>query len=70
MLVAGERQVTAEDRRCLGTGQHESHLCVLRSKGNIKEVVRQTCFPSVACSHCGENANSEKSVCAPVPLFI
>jgi len=59
-----------EENRCICKEQHKDHLCVLRCKGDIKEVVRQTRFPGVACSYCGENANSAKNVCAPVPLFV
>lgn len=59
-----------EDGKCPCKEKHQVHMCVLRSKGKVKEVKRQTCTPNVSCSFCGEEANSEEHVCSPVPLFI
>jgi len=59
-----------EDKKCICDEKHQKHLCQLRCKGKIKEVERQTRFPNVACSYCGENANLEDNVCEPVPLFV
>lgn len=59
-----------EDKKCNCWEKHQSHLCVLRSKGKIKEIKRETCSLNVACLVCGEEANSENHVCVPIPLFV
>ncbi len=56
--------------QCSCEEKHRGHLCVLRSRGMTKEIVRRTATPNVACLECGEKANSEDNVCSPVPLFI
>jgi len=62
--------VMGEDKRCACEEKHGRHLCVLRSRGMTGAIVRLTGNPNVACQRCGEEANSEESVCLPVPLFV
>lgn len=59
-----------DDGRCSCRENHQNHLCVLRSKGKIKEIKEQTSIVNVACLVCGEEANSEDHVCVPAPLFV
>jgi hypothetical protein len=59
-----------EESNCTCDKKHDGHLCVLRSKGMIGKIARQTSNPNVACYRCGEEANSEENVCSPIPLFI
>lgn len=55
-------------KSCSCGEKHQGHLCVLRSKGMMKEIQHLTDNPSIACFTCGAEANSEENVCSPVPL--
>ena len=59
-----------QGKECNCEEKHQSHICVLRSKGMTHEINQLTNNPNVACFTCGEEANSEDNVCLPVPLFI
>jgi len=59
-----------EERACACQEKHQHHLCVLRCKGLTRQIEELTDSPNVACTICGEEANSEDHVCIPVPLFI
>ena len=48
--------------------KHEGHLCMLKSKGLVKEVEHLTRNPTVVCFICGSEANSADNVCEPMPL--
>jgi hypothetical protein len=58
-----------EEKVCNCEDKHQGHLCVLRGKGLTCEIRRRTGAPNVACLTCGEEADSEDSVCSPIPLF-
>ena len=68
--ILPRRLTMGEERICSCAEKHHNHLCVLRSKGLTKEISHLTSNPNVTCVLCGEDANSEESVCSPVPLFI
>jgi hypothetical protein len=59
-----------EDIQCSCEEKHHGHICMLKSKGMTNKIKQQTSYPNVACSECGEEANSEDNVCLPVTLFI
>jgi len=59
-----------EDSNCGCREKHKNHLCVLQDKGLIHQVRILTCNPNVECEKCNRVADSEDSVCIPVPLFI
>jgi len=59
-----------EDKICHSDKKLQCHICMLKYKGKFREIRELTKFPNVACSICGEEANSEDNVCLPVPLFI
>jgi hypothetical protein len=59
-----------EDCKCRCEEKHQNHLCVLQGKGLIHQAQLLTCNPSVECETCNRMADSEDSVCIPVPLFI
>jgi hypothetical protein len=59
-----------EDRLCDCKEKHQDHLCMLKCKGKTHKIKELTRTPNVACSSCGEEANSEDDVCIPMPLFV
>jgi len=59
-----------EDKSCDCEEKHQGHLCMLKCKGNNREIKNLSSTPSVACLTCCEEANSEDHVCLPVPLFV
>jgi hypothetical protein len=59
-----------EDKACCSEEKHQCHICMLKGKGKTHQIRDLTSSPNVACSNCGEEANTEDNVCMPVPLFI
>ncbi|GFE58806.1 hypothetical protein AOG1_26860 [Geobacter sp. AOG1] len=59
-----------EDTKCNSEEKHQCHMCVLRNMGLTSKIKQLTRTPNVACSKCGEEANSKDCVCIPVQLFI
>ncbi len=59
-----------EENGCICREKHQDHICVLRGKGLTGRIELLTRSPNVACSTCGEEADSEEHVCSPVPLFV
>jgi len=59
-----------EDKNCNCEEKHRDHICSLKHKGLTHKIQILTRSPNVACSNCGEEADSEDSVCSPMPLFI
>jgi hypothetical protein len=59
-----------EDTVCCREEKHDGHLCALKIKGKARKITELTRTPNVACSNCGEVANSEDNLCLPVSLFI
>ena len=59
-----------DDKSCICSEKHARHICMLKIRGKAHEIKNVTSTPNVACVKCGEEANSEDDVCAPVPLFI
>lgn len=47
---------------------HQGHICVLKSKGLMKEVAHLTDQPTVVCFSCGTEANAAENVCEPMPM--
>ncbi len=68
--VSRGRNAMEEDFLCSSEEKHQGHVCVLRSKGLAKTVKNATDTPNVICLRCDQEANSEKNVCFPMPLFI
>jgi hypothetical protein len=54
-------------RRCR-SDKHHLHLCSLKALGATATVARLTSRPTVKCSICGAEADSEENVCKPVML--
>jgi hypothetical protein len=48
--------------------EHPGHLCVLASKGMFDKIKQITKEPRFICFNCGRVADSEKSLCNPMPL--
>jgi hypothetical protein len=47
---------------------HPGHLCVLASKGMFDRIKQVTRDPKYICFNCGRVADSERSLCNPMPL--
>jgi hypothetical protein len=47
---------------------HPGHLCVLASKGMFDKIKEITKKPQFICFNCGRVADSERSLCNPMPL--
>ncbi len=50
------------------TGAHPCHLCMLASKDLFDEIKKLTKKPKFICFNCGRVADSNKSLCNPMPL--
>ncbi len=48
--------------------EHPGHLCVLASKGMFDRIKQLTRTPRFICFNCGRVADSERSLCNPMPL--
>jgi len=49
-------------------GDHGGHLCVLVSKKKFDEIRQLVKKPKFICFNCGRVADSDKSLCNPMPL--
>ncbi len=49
-------------------GQHEGHLCVLASKGELARVGQLAREPKFICFNCGRVAACEENLCNPMSL--
>lgn len=56
------------NHNCSCGEKHQGHICMLKSKGLLREVDHLTSNPAFACFTCGVEANSEENVCSPIPL--
>ena len=50
------------------TGQHEGHLCVLASKGELTMIKDLARAPMFICFNCGRVAECDANLCNPMPL--
>jgi len=48
--------------------KHQGHICVLKSKGMLREVEHICRNPTVVCFICGAEADASENVCEPMPL--
>ncbi len=49
-------------------GQHEGHLCVLASKGELSRVGELARQPKFICFNCGRVAGCAENLCNPMSL--
>ncbi len=49
-------------------GQHEGHLCVLASKGEMEKIGQIARSPKFICFNCGRVAECDINLCNPMPL--
>ena len=47
---------------------HTGHLCVLVSQSLFDDIKKLTRRPKFICFNCGRVADSDKSLCNPMPL--
>jgi hypothetical protein len=50
------------------TGQHEGHLCVLASKGELTKIKDLARAPKFICFNCGRVAECDANLCNPMLL--
>ena len=50
------------------TGQHEGHLCVLASKGELTKIMDLARAPKFICFNCGRVAECDANLCNPMLL--
>ena len=70
MNKADPNSYTMLDVDCTCAELHKDHMCVLLGKGLNNKINSLKCTPNVVCEKCNQEANSEKSVCVPLQLFI
>ncbi len=49
-------------------GEHEGHLCVLASKGELKEIKALARKPKFICFNCGRVAECDVNLCNPMAI--
>lgn len=49
-------------------GDHEGHLCVLASKGEMTQIKTLARAPKFICFNCGRVADCDANLCNPMPL--
>ncbi len=54
------------EKKC--TGVHTGHLCVLASSDRFDDIKKLAKSPKHICFNCGRVADSEASLCNPMPL--
>jgi hypothetical protein len=55
-------------RETVCKGQHEGHLCVLASKGEMEKISDISRSPKFICFNCGRVAECDVNLCNPMPL--